>query len=223
VGVPVERAENPRGYSGSALVTPTALQLGTFVQHGEDWTIGFGTTSFPLRNVLGLSYLQRLLQHPGEQFHALDLLTGTTSGETLESASSAVARFREEQNLVVGRPGDIGPILDDQAKREYRRRISDLNEELTDLRERGNLNLLGERDYRRRAEVETELEALNQQLAQAVGLFGRDRRSGSAAERARLNVTRAVRSAIQRISERNAPLGELWVVHQDRLVLFVYP
>jgi tetratricopeptide (TPR) repeat protein len=190
-------------------VDASTLQSGTFVQHGEDWTIGFGTTSFPLRNVLGLSYIQRLLEHPGEQFHALDLLTGTTSAEALESGSSGVARFREEQNLVVGRPGDIGPILDEQAKREYRRRISELNEELGELRERGNLNLLGERDYRRRAEVESEIEALTAQLAQAVGMFGRDRRSGSAAERARLNVTRAIRSAIQRISERNAPLGEL--------------
>jgi predicted ATPase len=112
-------------------------------------------------------------------------------------------------NLVVSRPSDIGPILDDQAKRDYQRRISELNEELNELRERGNLNLLGERDYQRRAQLELEIEALTRQLAQAVGIFGRDRRSGSAAERARLNVTRAIRSAIQRISERNAALGEL--------------
>ena len=69
--------------------------------------------------------------------------------------------------------------------------------------------LLSELDYQKRAEVESELEALTRQLAQAVGIFGRDRRSGSAAERARLSVTRDIRSAIQKISERNGQLGEL--------------
>src|SRR5262249_28961558 len=54
-----------------------------------------------------------------------------------------------------------------------------------------------------------EIEALTHQLAQAVGLGGRDRRTGSAAERARLNVTRAIRAAIQKIAEQSAPLGEL--------------
>jgi predicted ATPase len=187
----------------------SAVQSGTFVQHDEDWTIGYGTASFPLRNVLGLSYIQRLLQHPGEQFHALDLLTGTASSEILESAPSLSARFRDDDKLVLSRPSDIGPILDDQAKQEYRGRISELTDELNELRQRGNLNLLGERDYQRRAEIESEIEALTRQLARAVGMFGRDRRSGSAAERARLNVTRAIRSAIQRVSERNAALGDL--------------
>ena len=41
------------------------------------------------------------------------------------------------------------------------------------------------------------------EMARAVGLGGRDRRAGSAAERARLNVTRAIKSALQKISEHN--------------------
>jgi predicted ATPase len=205
----VERADKPSEHSGDARSDPPAGQTGTLVQHGEHWTVGYGAASFPLRNALGLTYIQRLLQHPGEQFHALDLLTGTASSEILEADPSRLTRFHDAENLVVGRPGDSGPILDEQAKRDYRRRISELNDELNELRERGNLNLLGERDYQRRAELEFEIEALTRQLAQAVGIFGRDRRSGSAAERARLNVTRTIRSAIQRISERNAVLGEL--------------
>ena len=205
----MEHTDNPAGNSEKAPSSPSAVPTGTFVQHGEDWTIGYGAASFPLRNVLGLSYIYRLLQRPGEQFHALDLLTGTTAGEGPEADRSKVARFRDDENLVVERPGDIGPILDEQAKREYRRRIAELNEELDELRERGSLNVLGESDYRRREEAESELEALTRQLAQAVGMFGRDRRSGSAAERARLNVTRAIRAAVQKVSERNAPLGEL--------------
>jgi hypothetical protein len=205
----VESADNPLGHSGGAPSNPLAVKTGTFVQHEEDWTVGYGAARFPLRNVLGLTYLQRLLQHPGEQFHSLDLLSATAPSEISERDSSRFARFRDDNSVVVGRPGDIGPILDEQAKRDYRRRISELNEELDELPEYGSLNVPGEKDYRRRTEIEAELEALSRQLAQAVGIFGRDRRSGSAAERARLNVTRAIRSAIQRISERNTALGEL--------------
>jgi AAA ATPase domain/Cyclic nucleotide-binding domain len=186
-----------------------AVQSGTFVQHGEDWTIGYGVVSFLLRNVLGLTYIHRLLQHPGEQFHALDLLTGAVAGEALETGPSGAAHFGEGENLAFDWLGDSGPLLDAQAKQEYRHRIAELKEELSELRERGSLNLLGERDYQRREEIESELEVLTRQLAQAVGIFGRDRRSGSAAERARLNVTRAIRAAIQKISERHALLGEL--------------
>ena len=46
-----------------------------------------------------------------------------------------------------------------------------------------------------------ELDQLVAQLAAAFGLGGRDRRAASAAERARLNVTRAVRAAIAKLAE----------------------
>ncbi|HKR98726.1 MAG TPA: hypothetical protein VJU79_04350, partial [Candidatus Dormibacteraeota bacterium] len=38
-------------------------------------------------------------------------------------------------------------------------------------------------------------------------LGGRDRRTGAAAERARVNVTRALRSAVERIAEQDEALG----------------
>jgi hypothetical protein len=40
-----------------------------------------------------------------------------------------------------------------------------------------------------------------------VGLGGRDRSTASNAERARVSVTRAIRSAIERIGEQNPALG----------------
>src|SRR5262249_39297535 len=141
------------------------VQSGTFVHGGEYWTIGYGATTFPLRDVLGLTYIHRLLQHPGEQFHALDLLTESTAGEALEVNPSSVARLGEGENLAIYRLSDTGPILDAQAKQDYRRRILELKEELDELRERGNLNVLGERDYQRREKIEAEIEALTRQLA----------------------------------------------------------
>ena len=49
--------------------------------------------------------------------------------------------------------------------------------------------------------MEEELQQLVGQLAAAFGLGGRDRRAASAAERARLNVTRALRAALARLTE----------------------
>jgi hypothetical protein len=40
-----------------------------------------------------------------------------------------------------------------------------------------------------------------------VGLGGRDRRAASSAERARVNVTRAIRAALGRIAEHSPALG----------------
>jgi non-specific serine/threonine protein kinase len=44
-----------------------------------------------------------------------------------------------------------------------------------------------------------ELDALTSELAAAVGLAGRDRRSGNPTERARVSVTRTIRAAIGQI------------------------
>jgi hypothetical protein len=45
------------------------------------------------------------------------------------------------------------------------------------------------------------LEALGAELSRAMGLGGRDKRAGSAAERARINVQRRLRDVIRRASE----------------------
>ena len=55
--------------------------------------------------------------------------------------------------------------------------------------------------------LEAEERALTQELAGALGLGGRDRVSGSAAERARVSVTRAIRAALARIREHSPALG----------------
>jgi hypothetical protein len=52
------------------------------------------------------------------------------------------------------------------------------------------------------------------ELASAVGLGGRDRRLGSPAERARVSVTRAIRSALARIDEHSSALGD----HLERTI-----
>ncbi|HUG47015.1 MAG TPA: hypothetical protein VMP67_01240 [Candidatus Limnocylindria bacterium] len=53
-----------------------------------------------------------------------------------------------------------------------------------------------------------EMDFLAREISGAVGLGGRDRPTGSASERARLSVTRAIRLAMTRITEHSPALGE---------------
>jgi hypothetical protein len=58
------------------------------------------------------------------------------------------------------------------------------------------------------ARARREIDAITEQLAAAVGLGGRDRRAASEAERARVSVTKALKSAIRRIAAQDTELGE---------------
>jgi hypothetical protein len=53
----------------------------------------------------------------------------------------------------------------------------------------------------------SEREFIARELAAAVGLGGRDRVAASASERARVNVTRAVKSTLARIAANSPALG----------------
>ena len=101
--------------------------------------------------------------------------------------------------MTVGGLGDAGPILDAGAKAAYRRRLEDLRPELSEAEA---LNDVG-----RASRLRSEIDFLSQQLAAAVGLGGRDRRAAGAAERARVNVTRAISESVKRIREHSRPLA----------------
>jgi hypothetical protein len=91
------------------------------------------------------------------------------------------------------------PVLDAQAKAEYKRRLNDLRQELNEA-ERFN-------DPQRKTDAHNELQAIADHLASAVGLGGRDRKSGADAERARSAVTKRIKKAIQKIGEAIPSLG----------------
>ncbi|MBL8925421.1 MAG: hypothetical protein JNM77_04185 [Pseudonocardia sp.] len=97
----------------------------------------------------------------------------------------------------VGGRGD--ELLDARARSMYRRRLADLDDELAEA-ERWN-------DTERAGRLRVERDFLIRELTAAMGLSGRPRRLGSDTERARLNVTRAIRTAIARIRDRVPSTG----------------
>jgi len=152
-------------------------------REGEYWSISYGGTLLRLKDAKGLHYIARLLQEPGREFHALEL---ATEGESALAA------------------GDAGALLDPKAKAAYRRRLAELDAEME--------NATSWADQGRATRVGEERDFLVRELARAVGLGGRDRIAASVAERARVNVTRAVRAALARVREHHPALGR----HFDR-------
>jgi hypothetical protein len=140
---------------------------------------------FRLRDVKGLGYIASLLASPGREVHVLELVSAATGGP-----ADARARL-VGSGLVASRPSDGAPLLDEQAKEAYGQRLQQLADELQEARDWD--------DIERAAHLEEEIDVLTQELAQAMGLGGRDRTFSSPAERARISVTKAIRTAIRLI------------------------
>ena len=92
-----------------------------------------------------------------------------------------------------GSAGDAGPQLDDKARAEYQQRVTELQDGLEEAQTLGDA---GAADALRE-----ELDFITRELSRAYGLGGRERRASSAAERARVNVRRRLKDAIERIGQ----------------------
>ena len=194
---PVRRTSFERRIAGALRtsdyggVTATAsLEL-----RGDHWALRSGRGELTLRDSKGVRYLARLLAAPGVEMHAMDL-----QSEALGPAGpSPSAPAAKEAGLTLRGSVDAGPMLDTTAKREYRARIEELEAEIVEAEEFN--------DPERAANAREELEFIGNELAAAVGVGGRDRRVASEAERARVNVTRAIRSALSRIEQHDETIG----------------
>jgi pimeloyl-ACP methyl ester carboxylesterase len=201
LGDPIEEVGIPLPDPGRAL-SPAEVLPGIFRREGEFWTIACCGKVFRLKDVRGLAYIAHLLGHPREEFHVLSLASKNNSKQAgAELAESATEKQVTQSDLSIGRMGDAGEMLDTQAKAAYKRRTAELREQLEEARELNQLELIDQ--------LQDEIEALGRELSRAIGLGGRDRRAASATERARINITRAIKVALDRIAEHNPALAAL--------------
>jgi hypothetical protein len=170
----------------------TTREESLFLQENDYWIIRYHGHAGLLKSTRGLHYLAVLLRYPGLEFHVRELLTRPMDVST--PAAAVAANRRVTGGLYGG-----APVLDAQAKAEYKCRINDLRQDLNQA-ERFN-------DPHLKTEIQNELEAIADHLASAVGLGGRDRRTSSNAERARSAVTKCIKKAVQTIGEAIPSLG----------------
>ena len=157
---------------------------------GELWVIGFDGRQVRLKDSKGMHYLAALLSEPGRELHAGDLIGGGRGGD---------------DPIDVRALGDAGELLDAQARAAYRQRLDRLKDALEDAEERGDREAIGR--------LKEERAALAGELARAVGLGGRERRAGSAAERARINVQRRIRDVMNKIADVDPALSRYLELH----------
>lgn len=149
----------------------------TLRREDGDWLLEAGDERARLRDARGLHYLRSLLSAPARDIPALDLAAG--GGGMVAPA--------------------VAPRLDGAAVAAYRRRLAALAEELDAADAAG--------DAARGERLERERQAVIDQLRGATGLAGRPRTASPEAERARVNVTRTLRAAVERIEEAAPKAG----------------
>ncbi len=168
-----------RKVPGGEPTVPRAARTADFFMRpdGEVWTVEYDGKSATIRDSKGLGMLAKLIEHPDAEIHVLDLAGITAPAGT----------------------GHAGPMLDSRARDDYRHRVEEIREELQDAE---SLNDMGRADALR-----SELDFISRELSRAYGLGGRQRAAGDAAERARVNVRRRIKDAVERIGEQIPDAG----------------
>ncbi len=158
---------------------PPAPSAATLRRRGTGWEAAHDGVRVQLGDTKGLRYLALLIASPGAERHALDLV------DRVEGVDASGVDRRAL--------GDAGPALDARARAAYRHRVEALRTEIDDA--------LGAGMLEHAESLQDELDRLVRELAAAFGLGGRERREASVVERARLNVTRAIRASIGKIAD----------------------
>ncbi len=190
--VPGQRATVVRGGGRPEEAHPTVARPGVVqpgVVHlrpggGGIWWAGREGAVIAIRDVKGLHYLRIMLQRPGADIPAM-VLSDTVAGHPGAGAAG----------------GDLGEVLDKQALSAYRRRLAEIDADLDEAQSWA--------DTGRAAKLAAERDALLDQLRAATGLGGRPRAPGSAHERARVAVRKAIVNAIDRVGTADPSLGRL--------------
>jgi tetratricopeptide (TPR) repeat protein len=168
---------------------------GTFVpifrKEGEYWKTAYEGRSANVHERGGMRFIAMLLGRPGENISAIEMFAAISAGAGIISAQDGL---RTASDL-----GDAGEEFDARALSDYRRRVAELESEIEAAEASHDTGAL--------ARARAEREMLADEIASGTGLHGGLRRAASHRERARVNVTRQIKSAIDAIRSLNPPLG----------------
>jgi AAA ATPase domain len=173
-------ARDARARAAGAGRAPAAT--GVFRREGALWTLAYGGATVRMRDAKGLADLAALLAVPGREIPAADLMVAGGGG-----AGRADLRLRADD------------VLDETARRQIRRRLADLDEEIAEADAWA--------DPERASRARAERDALVSEVTAATGLAGRARRLGDQDERARKAVTARIRDMIGRIERVHPSLA----------------
>jgi hypothetical protein len=169
--------------AGAAQPSPAPAQLIHLRRDGSSgWAVGRDGATAALPDLKGLHYLRLLIERPGVDVAAPELAAAVTGAPAVTDSGA-------------------GELIDRQALAAYRQRLAELDGELDEARSWS--------DEARLARLRLEREALLGEVRAAAGLAGRGRRFGSAGERARIAVRKAIAAALDRIGHHDPALARL--------------
>ena len=180
---------------------PEAKERYVFRREKGAWIIAFGADVVHLEDRLkGLHYIDNLLQNSRSQVSVLVLASITEKRVVTESAKSSMSEASMEEEGLVSSPGLQAPIpdSDQQTFEDCKVRLQEIREAIEEAKEFGNLE--------RVAGLEEEEEKIKKYLSSAFGLGGKPRRVGPK-NQIRLNLTKAIRRAIDKIAVQSPALA----------------
>jgi hypothetical protein len=154
----------------------TAFSAVECQREGRSWRIQVDDRVVRVPHSVGMTYLVRLVEAPGTEISAADLASSATPAGLSRQA-----------------------VLDDRAIAAYRRRAGELQAEIDEADDRG--------DVERSTWAQAEFDALIREIERATGLLGRHRSFVDTSERARTSVQKAIKRALARITEADVTIG----------------
>ncbi|MGH9188125.1 MAG: ATPase, partial [Acidimicrobiales bacterium] len=149
-----------------------------FRREGAVWRVDWHGADTTVNDSKGMGDIAILLARPGTEVDVLDLM-GAGRGVLVD--------------------GGVGPLIDETAKRAYRQRLGDLDEDIADAETNADLGQL--------SALREERQFLLDELSAVLGLGGRPRVSGDQRERARKAVGMRIRTALKAIDAAHPALG----------------
>jgi hypothetical protein len=152
-----------------------------FQKQGKTWLVIYDGVPKSIDHSVGMAYICRLLQSEGQEIYA-----------------AALEGFNDDDHPI--KLGSAGKFIDDQARREYKERISEIDKELADAETN--------HDYERKDALLKDRDDLLSELRRSTGLHGRQREASSDRERRRQAVSKAIHRALKAIKEEHGPLWQ---------------
>ncbi len=174
----------------------------TFKKVGDYWEITYQGKRTLLRDITGARYIALLLEYPKRAFSVLELDATVRRGHIDETTKLGAAVMHDliDEGADLTTAGETSDkILDRWAMQDYHARLRELAKTRASAEKDNDKVLL--------SEIDEETSQIQAVLHAAIGLGKSSRRFSSQTERARVNITRQIKSAIQRIAKDNPPLG----------------
>ena len=164
----------PKASANSSRPGKETQEENYFVKVSGVWKLSYDGSVVQVPELKGLFDIQQMLVEPRRVFHCAELM------------GSAVKDSGEK-------------LLDDKARKQYQKKITDLQNEIQEAAERS--------DFVAQEKLQAEYDGLIDHLSKALGLKGKTRETGSTVEKARSAVTWRIRNAIARIEQSHPGLG----------------